>query len=215
MTTSGERRAQGVRPSAARERLLETAAELFYREGITRVGLDRVLTEAGVPRATMYRHFAGKEALVAACLELEDTRIRLAVESATGSATVPGPGSATAPAPASGADPLDDLVVLIADDLATRHTRGCPFINAAVEYPDASSEVRQIVDRHRSWFRTVLQQALLTRRPELTEEQAAEIAKGLYLLRDGALIGGYLDGPASVRDAFLRSARAIADAPAS
>ncbi|MFB2585762.1 TetR/AcrR family transcriptional regulator [Herbiconiux liukaitaii] len=206
MTTSGERRAQGVRPSAARERLLETAAELFYHEGITRVGLDRVLTEAGVPRATMYRHFAGKEALVAACLELEDTRIRLAVESATASA----PGAA----PASGGDPLDDLVVLIADDLASRHTRGCPFINAAVEYPDASSEVRRIVDRHRSWFRSVLQEALLARRPELTDAQAAEIAKGLYLLRDGALIGGYLDGPASVRDAFLRSARAIADGPA-
>ena len=193
---SGETDRAGARPSAARERLLETAAELFYREGITRVGLDRVLTEAGVPRATMYRHFAGKEALVAACLEREDSRIRLAL----------------GPVVTGAADPLDDVLELIADDLATRHTRGCPFINAAVEYPDVTSEVRRIVDAHRAWFRALLRDAVEAHRPELSAAEVTALAEGLFLLRDGALIGGYLDGPAVVCSAFLRSARAIVDA---
>ena len=64
------------RTSEARERLLRTAAGLFYREGIHAVGVDRVLAEAEVTRATMYRHFPGKEALVAAYLDLEDTTVR-------------------------------------------------------------------------------------------------------------------------------------------
>lgn len=173
------------RPSVARERLLSTAAELFYREGIGRVGMDRVLSVAGVPRATMYRHFSGKEALVAACLEREDARIR----------------EALTPSAGQGADAL---LVLIADDLADRHTRGCPFINAGIEYPDPASEVRRIVATHRAWFVELLEGALGTSRSGL----AAEIV----LLRDGALVGGYLDDPGVVRAAFLRAARALIDA---
>jgi hypothetical protein len=67
---------QTGRPSAPRERLLQSAAALFHAEGINGVGVDRVLAEAGVTRATMYRHFAGKEALVVAYLDQEDAAIR-------------------------------------------------------------------------------------------------------------------------------------------
>src|SRR5215218_2458836 len=53
----------------ARERLLSAAAELFYESGIAATGVDAVLQRAGVSPATMYAHFAGKDALVAAYLE--------------------------------------------------------------------------------------------------------------------------------------------------
>ena len=118
--------------SAARERLLATASELFYREGIHSVGVDRIIAEAGVTRATFYRHFPSKESLVEAYLGVEDANIRSALEAAE----------------ASGADaaPLVGLVIeALADDVARHHTRGCPFINAAAEYPDAASGVRTAV----------------------------------------------------------------------
>ena len=50
-----------AKPSAARERLLETASRIFYAEGIHAVGVDRVIGEAHVTRATFYRHFPAKE----------------------------------------------------------------------------------------------------------------------------------------------------------
>src|SRR3712207_4891809 len=53
----------------ARERLLAAAGELFYESGIAATGVDAVLGRAGVSPATMYTHFAGKDALVAAYLE--------------------------------------------------------------------------------------------------------------------------------------------------
>ena len=62
--------------SAARERLLRTASDLFYREGIHAVGVDRIIAEAGVTRATFYRHFPSKEDLVEAYLGVEDATIR-------------------------------------------------------------------------------------------------------------------------------------------
>lgn len=183
--------------SAARERLLATASELFYREGIHSVGVDRIIAEAGVTRATFYRHFPSKESLVEAYLGVEDANIRSALEAAE----------------ASGADaaPLVGLVIeALADDVARHHTRGCPFINAAAEYPDAASGVRTAVAEHREWFRSELERLFGAADADDPVQAAAE----LVLLRDAAMVGGYLDGWERVRPAFVASARRVAGVPA-
>ena len=51
------------------DRLVATASELFYREGIRAVGIQRVIEEAGVAKASLYAHFESKDELVAACLD--------------------------------------------------------------------------------------------------------------------------------------------------
>lgn len=174
--------------SAARDRLLRVASALFYREGIHAVGLDRVLAEAHVTRATMYRHFAGKEALVVAYLSEEDAAIRAYFDDAAG---------ASAPA-----ELITALIEGIADDIARHHTRGCPFINAAAEYPDPASTVRELVGAHRAWFRTTLEEMLTA----AGAENPAAGAASLVLLRDAALVGGYLDGVEQTRSAFVGTA---------
>jgi AcrR family transcriptional regulator len=166
-------------PAAAtpRDRLLRTAASLFYREGITGVGVDRVLSEAGVTRATMYRHFSGKEGLVVAYLDLEDATIR----------------GYFADAAARGGTPVELLEAVIegvAEDARRYHTRGCPFINAAAEYADPHSAVREVVARHRDWFRSTL--AEVVRAAGVPDPE--RVAATLVLLRDAALVGVYLDG---------------------
>ena len=180
--------------SAARDRLLRVASGLFYREGIHTVGLDRVLAEAAVTRATMYRHFAGKEGLVLAYLAEEDATIRAMFAEGAAGAAEP-------------ADLLDALIGGIADDIARHHTRGCPFINAAAEYPDPTSSVRQTVADHRAWFSATLEAALVA----AGREDAQEKARALVLLRDAALVGGYLDGADAIRNTFIRTARTVAE----
>ena len=179
--------------SAARERLLHTASELFYREGIHAVGVDRIIAEAGVTRATFYRHFPSKEDLVEAYLGVEDANIRGAFEAAE----------------ASGAEPkqLVGLVIEgLADDVARHHTRGCPFINAAAEYPDPASGVRVAVAQHRTWFRSALEELLVAAEASDPKGAAAE----LVLARDAAMVGGYLDGWDVVQPAFVASANRVA-----
>jgi AcrR family transcriptional regulator len=175
----------------ARERLLAAATALFYREGIHSVGVDRVIETAGVTRATLYKQFAGKEDLVLAYLEGEDAGLRALFDGAL----------------ATGASPeglLDLVVAGIQADIAERHTRGCPFINAAAEYPDAGP-VRALIATHRDWFRSTLRDlaaAAGLRHPD-------EVAGALVLLRDAALVGGYLDGTDRVAPVFAQSARTV------
>ena len=58
----------------ARERILETAYELFSRRAIRDVGIDEVVERAGVAKATLYRHFPSKDDLVVAFLERREER---------------------------------------------------------------------------------------------------------------------------------------------
>ncbi len=177
--------------SEARERLLRSASELFYTEGIHSVGVDRIIEKAGVTRATFYRHFPSKEDLVQAYLAREDDLLRGAFAGIDG-------------LPA--AQQLEGAIQGIADDISRNHTRGCPFINASAEYPDAASPVRQLISGHREWFRSTLETALRA----AGNADAAERARALVLLRDAALVGGYLDGPEIMRETFVRTARTVA-----
>lgn len=192
-TISTRRRKTADGGSEPRERLLRTASTLFYREGIHAVGVDRILGEADVTRATFYRHFPGKEDLVEAYLGEEDGYIRATF--ATAAATTDDPHRM-----------LELLIDGLADDVERHHTRGCPFINAAAEYPDPASAVRRSVDEHRTWFRGTLEQVLSA----AGIEDAADAAAELVLLRDAAMVGGYLDGWARVRPAFIAAARRAA-----
>ena len=181
------------RPSEARERLLATASDLFYREGIHAVGVDRVVIESAVTRATFYRHFPSKEDLITAYLDREDASIRAQFAAAKEHESSPD-------------ELLEILIQGIADDVTFNPTRGCPFSNASAEYPDASSPVRVAVREHRGWFKDKLRHALeAADRPD-----APSAAAALVLLRDAALVGGYLDGPDAMRDTFVATARTVA-----
>ena len=182
------------RPSAARTRLIDTATRLFYEEGIHAVGVDRIIDEAEVTRATLYKQFGGKENLVLAYLRNEDEMLRAMFDQAEADVT-------------DQAALVDAVIDGIAADIRQRHTRGCPFINAAAEYPDAAGPVRTLIDEHREWFRATLEKVAAA----AGLQHPSEVAASLVLLRDAALVGGYLDGEDRVAPAFERTARAVVE----
>ncbi|UCN15079.1 TetR/AcrR family transcriptional regulator [Cellulomonas iranensis] len=171
--------------SAARERLLGTASALFYAEGVRAVGVDRVVTEAAVTRATFYRHFTGKEALVVAYLDAVDAGVR------ERAGELPD-------APDDVAAWLRRLTAEIGDELCRPGFRGCAFINAAAEYPDAASPVRVAVLRHREWLQDAATRALArTGHPDPRAAGSRWMA-----LRDGAMVGAYLGDVDDARTAL-------------
>src|SRR5262245_45452073 len=69
MTSGRARGGANERSPGVGERLVATASELFYREGVRAVGIQRVIDEAGIAKASLYAHFDSKDDLVAACVD--------------------------------------------------------------------------------------------------------------------------------------------------
>jgi AcrR family transcriptional regulator len=182
---TGERGRGGGSTSAARARLLGTATKVFYAEGIHSVGVDRIIAEAQVTRATLYRHFTGKEDLVLAYLDLADQGIRTGVEAAL-----------------AGGQPAADTVRtvgrFITAGIQSPGFRGCAFLNAVAEYPDPSHPVHRAVLAHRQWFLDTVT-GLLAR---IGDDPADEAGRHLVMLRDGAMTAGCLFDPELISETF-------------
>lgn len=178
--------------SDARSRLLGTASRLFYAEGLHSVGVDRILAEAKVTRATMYRHFVGKEDLVVAYLAEADLATRRQVEGAVAAAS-------------SAADAVRGVAKGIAEHIRTQGFRGCAFLNAVAEYPDPAHPVHVAVLAHRQWFLDTVT-GLLAR----VGETSAELdGRHFVMLRDGAMAAGCLTDPGPIGDTFLAAVEGI------
>lgn len=190
-----ETAAQAPSSSPVRERILAAADEYFYLEGIRAVSADRLIAEAGVSKVTFYRHFPTKDDLVLAYLEGRAAFERQALEQFR----------------AQAGDASETLVAIaraIADASCSAGFRGCPFINAAAEFADPAHPVRRAVAAHRAWFAALLAGLL----GELGIADSATVVNQLLMLRDGAMVGGYLaDDPESRVDAVISAGRALID----
>jgi AcrR family transcriptional regulator len=177
--------------SEPRERLLETASRLFYQEGIHTVGVDRLVNEAGVTRATFYRHFPTKDDLVVAYLRGQDVFLRERVKERM--------------ALKSKENAVVAVLDLVGERVCTADFRGCNFVNASAEFPDPDHPVRQAVAEHRAWFESTMV-ALAKQAGHPRPKYAAAV---LVLLHDGALAAGELDDPAKVRATLHRVVREL------
>lgn len=188
MTSTSEVR----RPSEARDRLLRTASAIFYAKGINSVGVEEILSEARVTRATFYRHFPSKDDLIVAYLKATDEHIRVQVHAIT---------EQQQPA----ADTIRAIARWIVGQIKSSDFRGCAFLNAAAEYPDAGSRVQQAVLEHRAWFQQVMQAELERLRGEPSEAGA----QFFVMIRDGAMAAGFLANRDAVCEAFMRGVEAM------
>ncbi|MFW6695120.1 TetR/AcrR family transcriptional regulator [Streptomyces sp. MAR4 CNX-425] len=165
--------------SPARGRVLDAATRLFYAEGVHAVGIDRIIAEAGVAKATFYHHFRTKDDLVAAYVTDQCRRQRQAA-----AALPAGPPRAT----------LLAVYDLVGAAGAGPGYRGCPFINAAAEYPDPDHPVRVAVADFRRWFRGMVRD-LLAADGHPDAERTADL---LLVLRDGLVVGSDLGDAAEL-----------------
>ncbi|MEY9484291.1 AcrR family transcriptional regulator [Streptomyces calvus] len=185
----------GGSTSEARARLLSTATKIFYAEGIHSVGVDRIIAEAQVTRATLYRHFSGKEELVLAYLDQADRGIRAQTAAAEAS-------SESAP------DKVRAVSRSIAEGIRSPGFRGCAFLNAVAEYPDPAHPIHQAVLAHRQWFLDTVTELLA----RAGCEPADAAGRHLVMLRDGAMAAGCLFDPQLVCDTFLQGVEGLLQA---
>jgi AcrR family transcriptional regulator len=185
---SKPRNAQDVR-----ERILETASGMFYREGVRAVGVDLVVAAAGVAKTSLYRHFRTKDDLVAAFLKREDEDFwRVWGEVADQHLDDP-------------AGELDAHMAWIADRVARPNYRGCPQLNVAAEFPQPDHPARLVATAHK----TELRRRLLGVVARLGVVRAETLAGQLAVLINGAFVSGPILSQAEARDLLQGAARAL------
>src|SRR2546425_5372851 len=125
---------------SARERLLAAAQELFYKEGINTVGIDRVIEHAGVAKASLYDCFGSKEGLIRAYLTARHEARQKRLQERLARYDNP-------------RDRLLGVFDVMADLAVESNFGGCAFIRASAEARTGSS-VKGLCDESRSWMRT-------------------------------------------------------------
>ncbi len=163
------------RRSAAetREHILAIAAELFYWEGIRATGVDPVAARSEVAPTTLYRLFASKDDLVAACVE----RCSAAYQERLTAAS----------SPAAGTPRQRILAVFDAftAEASSESRRGCPFLMVLSEFPDAHHPAHQQAVAHKAWVRELLHGLVAEFAHETPRSDAGGVAEQLALIADG------------------------------
>ena len=162
-----------------RERILQAARELFYRDGINAVSVDAIATAADTNKMTLYRHFSSKDELVAAYLsQLADEGDAL-----WETARAAHPGDAMAQ--------LRYLLRRVSEFAAESTGRGCALANAAVELAEPRHPARRVVEMHKRRQRERL--VALVR--EAGYARPERVADELFLLVEGARVTLQSVGP--------------------
>jgi len=170
MSTKHDARTSG----GARVRLVDAADRLFYQRGL-HVGINEIVTTAGVAKTSLYLHFDSKDDLVAAYLSGR-TAAYLAAWKQILEAS-------------EGQDPharLDVIFDTLRLFVNAEGYRGCPYVNAAAELPDRSHPGYQPIEEYRRYVRDELFAAIAR---DAAVEQSEELCAQLQLVYDGALAG--------------------------
>src|SRR5262245_26116281 len=162
-----------------RERILQAARELFYRDGINAVGVDAIASAAGTNKMTLYRHFQSKDELIAAYLKDLGAEGEAVWEEAR--AAHPGDPQAQ----------LRYLMKRVSQFAAESTGRGCALANAAVELAERKHPARKVVEAHKR--RQCERLIALCREAGYAEPE--RVAEELFLLVEGARVSLQSVGP--------------------
>src|SRR6201995_3381416 len=153
---------------SARERLLAAANELFYNEGVHTVGIDRVIEQAGVAKASLYNTFGSKDELVRAYLETRRASVTQRITQAVERYDTP----------------RERLLAVFEGQgelFAQPDYRGCAFARASAESPPGDL-AEQAAEDYRRWVRTLLTE--LAAQAGVPEPEV--LARQLHLLYEGS-----------------------------
>lgn len=187
--------AEKPKPRAA-DRIRETARELFYGRGIRAVGVDEIVTRAGVTKPSLYRAYASKDDLAAEFVIQWGEGFTRRFE--TTIADHPG-------------DPRGAILAFfkkLGERAEAKGYRGCAVSNCAVEYPERGHPGRKAALAHKAHVRErfhELSRQMGARKPE-------QLGDALLLLLEGCFLTGQLFGEDGPAGAAKKAAATLIDA---
>ena len=163
-----------MRKQGVKERIIETASELFYNNGYNQTGINQIIAEAGVAKASMYQHFRSKEDIAVAYLKQRHINWMDSLNDFV-----------------SNADSNKDKLIMSFDYLNTWleevNYRGCGFQNIICDLPQDQQKIKDQVLLHKNDLKDLVYK-LLKDSEEYNIEESESIGNELLVLMEGAII---------------------------
>lgn len=163
---------------SAKQRIIDKAFELFYRQGYLTTGINQIIAESGVAKNTFYYYFPSKDDLCVSYLQEMDKHWRGEIKAKINTYKKPLEKLFA---------PLEFLKIWNQNN----DFRGCPFLNIVSEVTDPSSNIRKEVIYHKEGFKTII--AELVKDLKNSEEKyknidATFVTEAYYLISEGAIV---------------------------
>jgi AcrR family transcriptional regulator len=183
-----------VPKARVRDRIMETASDLFYRHGIHAVGVDTIASEAGTNKMSFYRNFASKDDLVAEYLRGVEREGWTWWDETV---------AAHAGNPRVQAESLFDVLV---ENTCDKDSRGCALANAAVEITEPGHPARPVIEKYKAEMRRRFRQLardMGAREPNALGDSLMLLWEGAYLTRVTMGADGPVQGAAKAARALI------------
>ena len=168
-----------MKSSPVRERIIATASHLFYQKGYNLTGINEIIKEANIAKATLYNHFKSKEDICLAYLKFKNTTLQKEL-------------SETIYKLPEGKDRLLALFDFLKSFFANKDFNGCWCLNTISEIPKENKKIRATIQQQKQQLIKLLERLAMENLPHKTVNENKNIAKQIYLLYESALSESHL-----------------------
>lgn len=163
-----------MRKLGVRERIIETASDLFYNQGYNQTGINQIIDEADVAKASMYQHFRSKEDIAVAYLVARHAKWMGKLEDYVSKKKNP-------------TDKVIEVFGYLLEWLTAVNYRGCGWQNIITDLPVDHNKIKDQAIFHKNELRSWVQEQLMEEETFTTKE-AKDFGDQVIILVEGAII---------------------------
>ena len=162
-----------------RDLIVDTASELFYKKGYNLTGINEIIAEAGIAKATLYSHFKSKEELCIAYLDARDTDLLLNIREYCQKKP-------------KGDKQLIGILDFLVPFFKSGEFNGCWCIRTVAEIPRENKNIRKKIKNNKSLFLDFIKSLVKENKSELTKKHQEKLSKRIYMLYESAVSESHL-----------------------
>lgn len=168
-----------MKHSLVRQTIIETAADLFYTNGYNLTGINEIIKEAGIAKATLYNHFKSKDEICIAYLNYKNTTFLNTLQNYLSNFNL-------------GKERVLAIFSFLSEFYNDKDFNGCWCINTVSEIPKENTQIRQVIQEQKRQLIEYFNSIVVESYPNLNEEQQQLLSKRVYLLYETAVSESYL-----------------------
>lgn len=162
-----------------RNNIIQTASTLFYKKGYNLTGINEIIEEAGIAKATLYSHFKSKEDLCLAYLDARDADLLEKINIFCNSKT-------------KGNKRLIAVLEFLVPFFNSNDFNGCWCIRTVAEVPKDNKRIKVKIKANKNLFLNFVKKMVKENKPKLTKKQQEKLAARIYLMYESAVSESHL-----------------------